>query len=207
LLLSGARPPLSRITLGGEAADQPLLDALAARFPGVPIRCIYASTEQGRLFSVADGRAGFPALWLSHPPGPTSFRIRNDVLEVAQGQHWHVTGDLVEIVGDRVLFRGRNDLVVNVGGAKVNPVLAEARLLAVPGIADALVYGIASPITGSLLAADIVAPGWGGERDWRGRVLAALADLPPPARPRRLRLVDALPLSAAGKKQRIAEEA
>lgn len=207
LLLSGATPPLARITLGGEAADQALLDALAARFPGVPIRCIYASTELGRLFTVGDGREGFPASWLTQSPGGHSFRIRNDMLEIGRDGDWRETGDLVEIVDDRVLFRGRNDLVVNVGGAKVNPALAEARLLSLPGVTDAVVYGIANPITGAILVADIVAPAWRGDETWRTQVNQAVADLPPPARPRRLRLLDALPLSAAGKKRRIAEEA
>lgn len=207
MLLSGATPPLVRITLGGEAADQPLLDALAERFPGVPVRCIYASTELGRLFSVADGREGFPASWLLQPPGSHSFRVWNDMLQVCCAGQWHDTGDLVELAGDRVLFRGRNDLVVNVGGAKVNPTLAEARLLAMPGVTDALVYGIPNPITGAVLAADIVAASWADDAEWRSRAAAAVSDLPPAARPRRLRLVDSLPLSAAGKKQRIAEEA
>lgn len=206
LLLSGTAPPLRRITLGGEAVDQPLLDTLTAHFPGTPIRCIYASTELGRLFTVADGREGFPVSWLSQPPGNISFRIHNDILQAKLDNHWHETGDLVEIVGDRVLFRGRNDLVINVGGAKVNPALAEQRLLALPGVADAIVYGITSPITGALLAADILAPSWHMDEGWRARVTGAVADLPPPARPRRLRLVDALPLSAAGKKRRLAEE-
>lgn len=206
LLLSGAVPPLARITLGGEAVDQPLLDALAARFPSVPIRCIYAATELGRLFTVADGREGFPVSWLSHAPGQYSFRIRNDMLQAHVGGDWQETGDLVEIVGDRVLFRGRNDLVVNIGGAKVNPALAEIRLLSVPGVTDAVVYGIPNPITGAILAADIVAPRWREDETWRTRVNQALADLPPAARPRRLRLLDTLPLSVAGKKRRIAEE-
>lgn len=207
LLLSGATPPLRRITLGGEAADQPLLNALAARFPGVPLRCIYASTEWGRLFTVADGQAGFPARWLTESPGPKSLRIRNEILQVWAEDDWQDTGDLVEIVGDRILFRGRNDLVVNVGGAKVNPALVEARLLSLAGVNDAVAYGIPSPITGSLLAADIVAPAWAGDDGWKARVQAALADLPPPSRPRRLRLLERLPLSAAGKKRRLAEEA
>lgn len=207
LLLSGAAPPLARITLGGEAVDQPLLDALSARFPDVPVRCIYASTELGSLFAVADGREGFPAVWLSQPPGQVSFRIQNDMLQAQVNGDWCDTGDLVEIIEGRVLFRGRNDFVINVGGAKVNPALAERRLLSLSGVVDATVYGIASPITGSLLAADILAPDWHADDAWRSRVAQAMADLPPPARPRRLRLVDGLTLSAAGKKHRIAEEA
>lgn len=206
LLLSGATPPLRRITVGGEAVDQPLLNALKARFPAVPIRCIYASTELGRLFTVADGREGFPASWLICAPGHYSFRIQNNQLQAGLNGEWHDTGDLVEIVSDRVLFRGRNDVVVNVGGSKVNPALAEALILALPGVTDAIVYGIANPITGAILAADIVAPAWAGNEAWRAHVAQAMADLPAPARPRRLRLMERLPLSAAGKKKRIAEE-
>lgn len=207
LLLSSTTPPLARITLGGEAVDQPLLDALAARFPGVPIRCIYASTELGRLFSVADGREGFPASWLSNSPGGYSFRIENDTLHVLRDGRWQDTGDLVEVIGDRVLFRGRNDMVVNVGGSKVNPVLAERRILRLPAVINALVYGIPNPITGAILAADIVAPTWTGTDTWRVLVAQAVADLPTPARPRRLRLLETLPLSAGGKKRPLAEEA
>ncbi|MBP7338251.1 class I adenylate-forming enzyme family protein [Niveispirillum sp.] len=207
LLLSGIRPPLARITIGGEAVDQPLLDMLVRHFPGVPVRCIYASTEGGRLFTVADGREGFPAVWLSQPPADISFRIWNDMLQVKRSDDWIDTGDLVEAVEDRVLFRGRNDMIVNIGGQKVNPALAETRLLSLPGIRDAVVYGIANPITGSILAADIVAPDWREDEGWRTRVTQAFTDLPAPARPRRVRLLDALPLSTAGKKRRIAEEA
>lgn len=209
VLLSGATPPLRRITLGGEAVDQGLLDALAQRFPDVPIRSIYASTELGRLFSVDDGQAGFPARWLTDPPPCGSLRIRNDQLQVNRDGVWHDTGDWVEVFGNRILFRGRNDDVVNVGGVKVNPILAEERLLSLPGVSDALVYAISSPITGALLAADIVAPDFTRmpDADWRRTVAAFLADLPPAARPRRIRLVPALDLTPAGKKRRIQEEA
>jgi len=38
---------LRQITLGGEIADQAVLDALARRFPGARITHVYASTEAG----------------------------------------------------------------------------------------------------------------------------------------------------------------
>lgn len=203
LLLTGQRPPLTTITLGGEAADQPLLEALAERFPQARIRHIYASTEQGRLFSVSDGKAGFPALWLEQPPaGCPPLSIQNDTLH-ADGAD---TGDRVLRVGDRVLFQGRADLTINVGGNKVDPLLAEARLLAVPGVRDAVVYAIPSPITGHLLAADLLLSPELAADNWRATVSTVLADLPPPARPRRLRPVDHIALLPSGKKRRIAEE-
>ncbi|MDG5493943.1 AMP-binding protein [Niveispirillum sp. BGYR6] len=204
LLLSGQRPPLAAITLGGEAADQPLLDALANQFPQARTRHIYASTEQGRLFSVADGKAGFPARWLEQPPaGCPPLTIRGGTLHVGDAD----TGDRVMLAGDRVMFQGRADLTINVGGTKVDPLLAEACLLALPGVRDAVVYAIPSPITGQLLAADLLLSPELAAGDWRAAVARTLADLPPPARPRRLRLVDHIALLPSGKKRRIAEEA
>ena len=215
-LLTPAAPPLRAVTLGGEAVEQALLDRLAARFPGARIRHIYASTEAGALFAVSDGREGFPAAWLESGADGVRLRIRDGVLEVrsprmalcrADGaalekDGWIVTGDLVEVLGDRVLFRGRNDGVVNVGGVKVVPEQVEALLLAVPGVLDAAVSSVPSPITGRLLTARVApAPGT-AEEPLRALMREALAALPPAARPRRIELVERLDLAPSGKKLR-----
>ena len=52
------------ITLGGEIADQNILNALKKNFKDAKIRHIYASTEAGVGFSVTDGLAGFPKKYL-----------------------------------------------------------------------------------------------------------------------------------------------
>lgn len=211
MALGDAELPLRTVTLGGEAADQPLLDRLAERFPGARLRHIYASTEAGALFAVADGRAGFPAAWLDEAPDGLALRIADGVLEVrspraapgtANAEGWLSTGDLVERQDGRVLFAGRLDGLVNVGGVKVSPEAVERRLLAVGGVADAAVSAVPSPITGHLLTATIVpAPGVDVEA-LRAALRAATADLPPAARPRALTFADHIPLSAAGKKSR-----
>ncbi|MEA1674276.1 AMP-binding protein [Nitrospirillum sp. BR 11163] len=219
-LLTGKSPPLKALTLGGEPADQPVLDRLAAAFPGGTIRHIYASTEAGALFAVADGRAGFPAAWLETGVEGTDLAVRDGVLFVrgprlatalADGRRlidadgWYATGDRVEVVGDRVLFRGREDGVVNVGGVKVMPDAVEALIQAVPGIVDAAVRVRPSPITGHLLTAQLVAAPGQDPAALRSQVAAALADLPPAARPRRLDFVTELELSPSGKKKRVHE--
>ncbi|MFP5517878.1 MAG: AMP-binding protein [Alphaproteobacteria bacterium] len=211
MALGDADLPLRAVTLGGEAADQPLLDRLAERFPEARLRHIYASTEAGALFAVADGRAGFPAAWLDEAPDGLALRIFDGMLEVrspraapgiADAEGWLSTGDLVERQGDRVLFAGRLDGLVNIGGVKVSPEAVERRLLAVGGVADAAVSAVPSPITGHLLTATIVpAPGADVEA-LRAALRAATADLPPAARPRALSFADHIPLSAAGKKSR-----
>ncbi|MDG3442962.1 AMP-binding protein [Nitrospirillum amazonense] len=219
-LLTGKTPPLKAMTLGGEATDQSLLDRLAAAFPNAAVRHIYASTEAGALFAVADGRAGFPAAWLETGIEGTDLAVRDGVLWVrgprlaialaggrllTDADGWYATGDRVDIVGDRVLFRGREDGVVNVGGVKVMPDEVETLIQAVPGVADAAVRVRASPITGHLLTAQlVVVPGQDPEV-LRPRVAAALAGLPAAARPRRLEFVTELELSPAGKKKRVQE--
>ena len=54
---------------------------------------------------------------------------------------WRATGDLVEIAGDRIVFRGRTWEIINVGGIKVHPLPIEELVSAVPGVAMARVYG------------------------------------------------------------------
>lgn len=168
---------LEQITMGGEVATQELLDGLRATFPRARIVHIYASTELGRMFSVTDGREGFPARFLQKPPekdialqiidgelmarGPhrmISYDRHSHISEDAGG--WIATGDLVELYGDRVLFRGRRNDLINVGGRKVSPLQVETMLRGLPGILDARVYGKKSSMIGHLVAADVVlAPG------------------------------------------------
>lgn len=202
-------PGLRGITLGGEAADQPLLDRLAESCPDARIRHIYASTEAGALFAVTDGRAGFPAAWLDDGVEDVRLRVTGGVLEVLSpramaegGSGWLETGDLVEVVGDRVVFVGRADGRINVGGVKVSPERAERCLLAVPGVADALVEPAPSPIVGHILTATVVPRPGADEAVLRVALRDATAALEPAARPRVIRFAPALPLSGAGKKRR-----
>lgn len=66
---------LNRITLGGEAADAALLDQARVAFPAAKITQVYATTELGEVYRVADGRPGFPVAWLGKAlPGGTASR-------------------------------------------------------------------------------------------------------------------------------------
>jgi acyl-coenzyme A synthetase/AMP-(fatty) acid ligase len=164
---------LKQVTLGGEIADQRILTALKKRYPGARVTHIYASTEAGVGFSVSDGLAGFPATFLENPPAGIELRIHEGHLQV-RNPHVHgkylgtgesfadedgfvETGDLVERHGDRISFLGRASGVINVGGNKVHPERVERVLLEHPGVAEAKSYSRKSPITGALVAADVVA--------------------------------------------------
>ena len=212
------RLPLRQVTLGGEIADQGVLDALAARVPDARITHIYASTEAGVGFAVNDRRAGFPLAFLDQPPGGVGVAVRDGLLWLRPpggrqvrylgGQAVEVdadgfvlTGDRIEIAGDRALFLGRDSGVVNVGGVKVWPERVERILAAVPGVGLAAVGAKSSPITGALLVATVVPADADADRDaLKAAILARCrADLEREAVPARIRFADSLPTNAAGK--------
>ena len=162
---------LLQATLGGEIADDRILSAVSKHFPKARIAHIFASTEAGVGFSVIDKKAGFPKNYLKNPPHGIDIKIENDKLYIrnktvhtkyfgseisfASNDGWIDTGDSVEIKNDRILFRGREDGVINVGGDKVYPEEVENILLKHPLVSAARVYAKSNPITGSLVAADV----------------------------------------------------
>ena len=162
---------LLQATLGGEIADDKILSAVSKHFPKARIAHIFASTESGVGFSVIDKKAGFPKSYLKNPPLGINIKIENNRLYIrnkavdnkylgseisfVSNDGWIDTGDSVEIKNDRVLFRGREDGVINVGGDKVYPEEVENILLKHPLVSAARVYAKSNPITGSLVAADV----------------------------------------------------
>lgn len=160
--------PLRHIALGGELADQPILDRLAGLFPRAQITHVYASTEAGTCIVVKDGRAGFPRSLLDrNQPGLPALRIIEGRLWIrspystraASGEPdvWLDSGDLVEVRGDRVYFVGRaNTALINVGGNKAFPADIEAVLLAHPAVRWCRVRAVRSPFVGHLPEADVV---------------------------------------------------
>ncbi len=210
-----AQVPLQQITLGGEAVDQPVLDQLQDIFSGARIVHIYATTELGRCFSVVDGKAGFPLDYLTQPrrdaaelkidAGQLFVRSPNCMLgydgqEVRNEDDWRATGDLVEVVGDRVYFAGRIGDMINVGGNKVRPVAVERLLRTIEGVEDVRVYGQSSSVAGQLVACDIVPqPGYDTERLTRQIHQVARNGLAIHEVPRIVRIVDVIPTSSAGK--------
>jgi acyl-CoA synthetase (AMP-forming)/AMP-acid ligase II len=108
---------------------------------------------------------------------------------------WRPSGDLVEIVNDRVLFRGRRSEVINVGGVKVHPLPVEDRITALDSVALARVFGRPNKLTGSIVAAEIVPTARLTDADTEGiraEILAAVADLPRAWHPRSVTFVEAI---------------
>lgn len=226
-LMSGAaaRMEPSYVRLSGEMAGQDILDRLRVAYPQARVGHAYASTEAGVAFSVDDGRAGFPSAVLDMVPPRPIVRIENGTLRVhsnamatsylgqtsralTDDEGFVDTGDMVECHGDRYIFVGRREGVVNVGGLKVHPEEVEATINRHPAVAMSRVWGRASPITGTLIAADIVlTPDANGKKDDFARIRAQIieacrAALPPHKVPVRLTEVTEIPVMTSGKIER-----
>lgn len=153
---------LVQVSLGGEIADQKILNALKERFPNARIVHIFASTETSAAFSVSDGIEGFPIDFLENCPKGIRIGVFDDLLHVylpdsdfANPHGFVSTGDKIEIVGNRALFRGRASGVINVGGVKVWPEQVEIVLRQHEYVVDAVVRGKANPFSGEIVCAEI----------------------------------------------------
>ena len=161
---------LSHITLGGEIADQSLLDKLKRLFPEAKLRHIYASTEAGVGFVVSDGCAGFPAKWLEdqslsialkvsdmqHLLVKPSYPVCQSLAPQTDIQGYVDTLDKVLVTDHRVFFLGRATGAINVGGNKVHPEKIEQILLQCADISQAKVYAKKSALLGELVVADVM---------------------------------------------------
>src|SRR6202012_5128311 len=85
------------------------------------------------------------------------------------------TGDMVELRGDRYYFVGRRGGIINIGGLKVHPEEIEAVINRQPEVRMSRAKSRRSPITGSVVVADVIlADGTDAARgdEIRGRILA-----------------------------------
>jgi acyl-coenzyme A synthetase/AMP-(fatty) acid ligase len=211
------------VRLSGEVADQTVLDALRAAYPSARIAHAFASTEAGVAFDVNDGLAGFPAGLVGKAGGAIEMKVEDGTLRIrsgrtaarylgaaasqlAAGDGYVDTGDLVELADGRYYFRGRKGGIINVGGLKVYPEEVESVLNADPRVRMSLVKARRNPLTGSLVVAEVVLADSENTSDAESaekvksdllnacrRVLAAHKV------PALLRFVPALEMTAAGK--------
>jgi acyl-CoA synthetase (AMP-forming)/AMP-acid ligase II len=206
---------LRQITLGGEAADQPVLSALVKAFPDARVTHIYASTEAGVGLSVSDGKAGFPTSFLGANDAGVEITLKDGRLFVrsaragqkytedadfCDAEGWIDTGDMVSVEDDRFFIVGRSSGVLNVGGDKVVPEQVRHILLEHAIVVDAVVYGKTNPFTGTLLAADIKLSRGTDPAEARGEIDDFLKErLSSAQRPRVFRFVDEIVTNSTGK--------
>jgi acyl-coenzyme A synthetase/AMP-(fatty) acid ligase len=209
------------VRLSGEIADDAVLEALRALYPRARVEHAYASTEAGVAFAVDDGKAGFPASWLDRD-GPVEMKIVDGALRIRSDRNalrflgagaraltgaegFVDTGDMVERRGDRIHFVGRREGIINVGGAKVHPEEVEAALNAHEAVRASRVFARKNPITGALVAAEVVLrDGRMVEPGLEREILASCrARLPAHMTPATLRFVADLPMTEGGKLARL----
>jgi acyl-coenzyme A synthetase/AMP-(fatty) acid ligase len=115
---------------------------------------------------------GLPVESLRHAPGVKmkvengTLRVRSDRMAncylgddtrpLKDAEGFVDTGDAMELHDGRYYFAGRRDGIINVGGLKVHPEEVEAVINRHPQVSMSLVRGRKSPITGSIVVADVV---------------------------------------------------
>ena len=222
LLMSGSAAGFAPryVRLSGEIADQAVLDGLRHAFPDASIGHAYASTEAGVGFAVNDGLEGFPASIVGVSRDGVEIRVVDGSLRIRSTRTAHAyvgrnaaaltdgdgfvdTGDMVELRGDRYHFVGRRGGIINIGGLKVHPEEIEAVINRHPVVRMSRARSRRSPITGSIVVADVIlADGCDVSRadEVRAMILAdCRASLAPHKVPAMIKFVTALDITAAGK--------
>lgn len=147
---------LKQITIGGEIVGQKLLDSLKSLYPESRITHIYASTEIGAAFSVNDLKEGFPTSFLNNPKHSTGkLDIIDNELCFKNENKIFRSGDMVEVNQDRVIFIGRKDSIVNIGGNKISLDKVEQVLLNLDFIKHAICTPINHPILNNVVKSEI----------------------------------------------------
>ena len=210
--------------LSGEIADQAILDHLQAFYPEAKVAHAFASTEAGVAFEVGDGLTGFPTNFVGGGNSGVDLKVEHDTLHIrssrtARGYLGNPsetlldasgfvdTGDVVERRNDRYHFIGRRGGIINVGGLKIHPEEVEAVINRHPGVRMSLVKSRKNPITGAIVAAEVVpmiaveGPAAAQAMDaLKAEILETCREaLPPHKVPAALRFVPSLDVTPSGK--------
>jgi len=187
-------PPLAGIVTATAPLPQALAAAAEQRF-GCEVREIFGSTET---CIIAHRRTARDHEWQCLPGVQLQPQPDGTLVHAAHLPEPVVLADLIELRPEqRFVLCGRQSDLLEIAGKRASLGDLTRRLLAVPGVLDAVVLQLdACEITGvRRIAALAVAPGLE-----EGAILAAMRQaIDPVFLPRKLRLVDALPRNETGK--------
>ena len=214
--------PNIRFADSGTSATPPeLLAAIAKACPAAYLRVFYGSTEAGNVASLTGddiftrpGSCGVPgqATEVRIDPSSGELCVRGPLLfegyygdpvatATALQNGWYHTGDEARTDADGYLsIVGRLNDVIRTGGETVVPAEVEAALKGLPGAAEIAIVGLPDPTWGEIVCAVVIPdpstpsvppPSLDDARAWCADRLA------PFKHPRVLRIVDALPRTAA----------
>lgn len=205
----GVYPLVERVSLGGEKSDCKLHESIFKIFPNAKINNIYASTEAGTLFAAKGENFHIPSNII------TKIKIVKNELWIHKSllgksdsfifsEDYYCTGDIVEWVDfEKGIFRfkSRKNELINVGGYKVNPSEIEDRILQIPDVLQAVVFGKENSVLGNILCAELklIPDSQLTEISIRSYLSNVLQDF---KIPRRIRFVESFSLTRTGKIKR-----
>ncbi|MDD5722861.1 MAG: class I adenylate-forming enzyme family protein [Syntrophales bacterium] len=169
---------------------------------GLEITEIFGSTETGGIAQRRRSQDG--ESWIPLPPvdwkiDEGKLCVRSDFLSPAlprDGEGFFMTADRIDADGnDRFILRGRTDTVVKIGGNRVDMAEIQAKLKQIPGVRDAFVVSLPVGKGRQNELAAVVATDLTVAR--LRRQIAQICEAY--AVPKRLAVVDEIPLTPAGK--------
>ena len=157
---------LKIITYGSEPMDPQTLSLLNSRFPNLQISQKYGTTETGSPKSISRGN---DSLWIKLGSGVETKIVADTLWIRSEGtilgylnapspvdaEGWYNTGDLVDVDGEWIRFRGRASDVINVGGEKVAPAEVEQTILELDFVQSAVVEGEKHALMGQIVTARV----------------------------------------------------
>lgn len=158
---------LKIITYGSEPMDPTTLARLNARFANLQISQKYGTTETG---SPRTQSRGNDSLWLKIKDDAVQSKVVDGILWIRSAgtllgylnapspvdpEGWYCTGDLVDVDGEWIRFRGRSADTIKVAGEKVAPAEIEQVILELEFVREAVVCGEPHPLLGQVAAARV----------------------------------------------------
>jgi long-chain acyl-CoA synthetase len=185
------------LTEGGPVMIGPPLDGRKVRFGS----CGVAWPEGEIKLLDADGEEDehFGELWVRNPGVTPGYYRLPEVNARRLRDGWLATGDLFYRDDDGFLyFKGRTDDMFNSGGENIYPKEVENLLLSHPEVYDAAVVPVAHPVKGHVPVAMVMRQAGSAVTEAELKQYC-LDNGPAYAHPRRIRLVEEMPLSGAAK--------